>query len=218
MTTPPRVIGLIGGIGSGKSRVAEEFARRGAVVVSGDAFGHEALRQPDVRARIVGRWGPGVVGDRGEVVRRRLAEIVFADPGELKALEAIVHPYIGRRLREEVERLRADPAVPLVVVDAAVMLEAGWDGVCDRLVFVDAPAELRRRRVAERRGWSAAELAAREAAQLPLTAKAARADHTLDNSGPPDQLSRQVDELFRHWGLAPAPATPPAPSRERADR
>ncbi len=211
------VIGLIGGIGSGKSRVAAECARRGARVISGDDLGYEALGQPEIRERVVRRWGSGVLDEKDEIVRRRLAEIVFADAKELKALEALVHPWIGRRLREETARAQNDPAVSFVVVDAAVMLEAGWNGVCDRLIFVDAPAEQRRRRVADRRGWTAEELNAREAAQLPLTEKAARADHILDNSGSLEQLSRQVDDLLRLWGLSPGPAPAPGPPPRGTD-
>ena len=94
----------------------------------------------------------------------------------------MVHPWIKERIRAEVDAARTDAAVRLIVLDAAVMLEAGWHDVCDRLVFIDAPREARLRRVAEQRGWTAEELEAREAAQLPLTAKAAHADHTLDNS------------------------------------
>jgi dephospho-CoA kinase len=197
------VIGLIGGIGSGKSRVSELLAQRGARVLSGDRAGHEALRQPEVKARVVERWGPGVLDGRGEVDRRGLAARVFADPAERRALEAIVWPWIGRRLREEVEAARADPAVKLILLDAAVLLEAGWDGVCDRLVYVDAPRDVRLRRLAEQRGWSAKEVAAREQAQLPLAEKARRAHDTLDNSGPPEALARQVDDMLQRWGVAP---------------
>src|SRR4051794_41100098 len=96
------VIGLIGGIGSGKSRVAAEFARRGAKVISGDELGHEALRQPEILDRIVRRWGRDLLNEKGEVDRRRLGAIVFADVKELRLLEALVHPWIGKRLREEV--------------------------------------------------------------------------------------------------------------------
>src|SRR5438552_1839733 len=97
------VVGLIGGMGSGKSRVAAEFIRRGARVISGDALGHEALRQPDVRDRVAGRWGRGILDDRGEIDRRRLGAIVFADPLALKALEALVHPWVRSRIAAEVE-------------------------------------------------------------------------------------------------------------------
>lgn len=197
----PWVIGLLGGIGSGKSRVAEELARRGARVISGDELGHEALRQATIRDQVVGRFGREILDSRGEIVRSRLGKIVFADPNELQALESIVHPWIGNRLRDEVNQARQDPTLSLVVVDAAVMLEAGWNGVCDQLVFVDTPLAERQKRVRERRGWSAAELETREARQMPLTAKAARADHTINNSGSPEHLRRQVDALFQVWGV-----------------
>ena len=209
MAKGPPVIGLVGGIGAGKSRVAEAFARRGARVVSGDALAHEALRQPEVKEQVVRRWGARMLDDKGEVQRRLLAAVVFADPEELKALEAMVHPWIKTRIRAEVDAARADALVRLIVLDAAVMLEAGWHDVCDRLVFIDAPRDARRRRVAEQRGWKAEDLEAREAAQLPLTAKAAHADHTIDNSASLEHLERQVDELVRRWGRADEP-TPAA--------
>src|SRR3954466_9621810 len=100
---PVSVIGLIGGIGSGKSRVAAEFVRHGARVVSGDQAGHEALRQPEIRSRVVERWGPEVLDEKGEINRRRLGAMVFADPTELRALEALVFPWIERRLRVEID-------------------------------------------------------------------------------------------------------------------
>jgi dephospho-CoA kinase len=197
------VIGLIGGIGSGKSRVSALLAERGARVLSGDEAGHEALRQPEVRARVVERWGPGVLDAQGEVDRRRLAGRVFGEPAERRALEAMVWPWIGRRLREQVAAARADPGVKFVLLDAAVLLEAGWNDVCDWLVYVHAPRAVRVRRLAGQRGWSAKEVEAREQAQLSLTDKARRADFALDNSGPPEALARQVDDLLPRWGLSP---------------
>jgi dephospho-CoA kinase len=199
----PLVVGLIGGVGSGKSQVAAAFAARGARVVAGDDLAHEALRQPDIRAFIARRWGNGVLDERGEVQRSRLGAIVFANPDELRALEETVHPWIRERIRRGIEEARRDPHARLIILDAAIMLEAGWNGICDRLVFIDAPNEERLRRVAGQRGWTAKDLEARERAQLPLTAKAARADHILDNSGSLDGLGRQVDELLRLWGVTP---------------
>jgi dephospho-CoA kinase len=206
------VVGLIGGIGSGKSQVAEEFARHGARVVSGDAAGHQALKQLQIKEQIVRRWGPEILDDNGEVQRRKLGAVVFADPAQRKELEEIVHPWIKERIRAEVEAARRDPGVPLVVLDAAVMLEAGWHGVCDRLVYVDAPREARLRRVAGQRGWSAQEAEAREGAQMPLTDKAARADHVLDNSASLEHLGRQVRELLLQWGLLTSGAAPEGPT------
>ena len=191
------VIGLVGGIGSGKSRVAAALARRGARVLVGDDLGHEALRQPDLRGRVAEEFGPEVLAPCGEVNRRKLGAVVFADPARRRALEAIVFPWIERRIREEVARAQGDPDVRLIVLDAAVLLEAGWNSVCDRLVYVDVPRPVRLRRLAEQRGWSEKEVEARESAQLPLTEKANRADFAVDNSGPPEALEPQLDDLLR---------------------
>src|SRR5438552_18432269 len=165
------IIGLIGGIGSGKSSMAAEFVRRGARLLSGDEFGHEVLRRPKIKEQVVSRWGDKILDGQGDVDRRQLGQIVFADPVERAALEAWLWPWIMRRLSEEVAAAQADPAVPLVVVDAAVMLEAGWNGVCDRIVYVDAPRELRLQRLARQRGWSEKEVAAREKAQWSVDEK-----------------------------------------------
>jgi dephospho-CoA kinase len=195
------VVGLIGGIGSGKSRVADQFAARGAQVVSGDALGHEALRQPPIRAKVAERWGPGVLDERGEIDRRKLGRLVFADAGQRRELEALVFPWIERRLQGEIALAQADPNVVLVLLDAAILLEAGWNRWCDWLVFVDAPREQRLRRLAEQRGWSEKEVESRERAQMPLTDKRARAGFVVDNSSSPEAAARQVEELLRHWGL-----------------
>ncbi len=195
----PLVVGLVGGIGAGKSQVAEAFARRGAQVISGDALAHAALREPAIKELVVSRWGQRLLDDKGEIQRRLLAEVVFADANERRALEAMVHPWIKERIRAEVEAARADTTIRLIVLDAAVMLEAGWHDVCDHLVFIEAPREVRLRRVAEQRGWTVQEVEAREAAQLPLTAKAAHADHTLDNSTSLERLDHQVADLVRLW-------------------
>jgi dephospho-CoA kinase len=192
-------------MGSGKSLVAELFARRGARVISGDQLGHEALRQPAIRDRVVERWGQGVLDEQGTIDRRRLGAIVFADPAERQALEAVVFPWIERRLREERAAAEADPSVSLIVLDAAIMLEAGWNKICDWLVYVHAPREVRLRRLAEGRGWKGKEVEARETAQMSLTDKVSRADYALDNSGSPEQTARQVDELLKRLPLGGGP-------------
>ena len=191
------IIGLIGGIGSGKSCVAAAFAKRGARVISGDQAGHEALKQPEIRDEVVNRWGKELIDEKGEVNRRALGRIVFAKQEELRALEAIVFPWIGQRLRDEIAAAARDVQVPLIVLDAAVMLEAGWNNVCERIVYVHAPRDARLRRLAETRGWTAKEVEARESAQMSLTEKATRADFVVDNSGSLEELERQVEAIWR---------------------
>src|SRR5438309_396571 len=116
---PKPVIGLIGGIGAGKTTAARCFAARGGRVIDADALGHEALRQPDVAARLVERWGERVQKLDGSLDRRAIAKIVFADPNERNALEGVVFPYIEQRCREEIARATADPATRFAVLDAA---------------------------------------------------------------------------------------------------
>jgi dephospho-CoA kinase len=202
LTTSPPVVGLIGGMGSGKSLVAEMFRRRGAKVISGDQLGHETLARPEIVADVVRRWGEGVLKPDGTIDRPRLATIVFNDPEERHSLEALVFPWIEQRIREEIVAARARPDFNLIVLDAAIMLEAGWNKVCDWLVYVHAPRTLRLQRLKEQRGWGAKEVQERENAQMSLTDKVSRADYAVDNSGTPERVAEQVDELLRQWGIA----------------
>lgn len=192
------IVGVVGGIGSGKTHVARLLAENGGLLISGDELGHEVLREPEVVARVLRRWGPDVLDEHGAVQRRTLGRIVFADPAELRALEEIVFPRIGRRIREEMARAEGDPAVDRIVLDAAVMLEAGWAEALDLLVFVEAPAEVRLDRVREKRGWDAAELQRRERAQLPLEEKRRRADRIVRNDGDEEHLRQDLAQVLQH--------------------
>lgn len=197
------VIGLIGGIGAGKSAAADALARRGGHIVSGDEAGHAALIEPAVRNRVIARW-PQAVGPGGAIDRKVLGRIVFADAAQLKELEGIVFPWIKDRLHQEIETAQTDDKAQFVVLDAAVMLEAGWEGKCDKIVFVDAPRAARVARVAAR-GWSAADLDRRERAQFSLGEKKKRSDAVLDNSKSVHDLQKNVDGLLAQWGLAAQP-------------
>ncbi|MCI0681026.1 MAG: dephospho-CoA kinase [Gemmataceae bacterium] len=202
---PHPVIGLLGGIGSGKSAVAAELARHGGHVINADQFGHEALRQPDIHEQVVARFGADIRAADGVIDRKKLGAIVFADADELRALEAIVFPFIGRRIREEIDRAGRRDGVRFIVLDAAVMLEAGWSDVCDRLIFVAAPRAVRVERVQKKRGWSEAELQSREKLQMPVDEKRRRADAVVDNASTLAALGPQVTALVQGWGLSSAP-------------
>lgn len=194
----PRIVGLLGGIASGKSLVAAQLVALGAGLLDADAAGHEVLLRADVREAIRRRWGDGVFDATGHVVRPALARLVFADTPEGRAdlthLEQITHPLIGEVLRERAITM-ADSGTPLIVLDAPVMLKAGWDKLCDVLLFVDSPLEVRRER-ARSRGWSDAEFAAREARQEPVEEKRRLADFVVDNSGSAGGTNLQITRLW----------------------
>lgn len=215
-----RVLGVIGGVASGKSRVARQFADLGGgVILDGDQEGHEVLQEPEVITAARDRWGESVVDYRGRLHRGAIAARVFAatpeGSEELRFWQSVTHPRIHARLREALTRYRQQGQVPLVVLDAAVMLETGWDRECDTIVFVEATEEVRRAR-ARGRGWSEDDWRGRESRQLPLAEKRARADFVIDNSGSIDQTYEQVVRVFQSLSLTPS-SPPPASLRDPPD-
>ncbi len=198
---PKPVVGLVGGIGAGKSTAARLLAARGGAVIDADALGHDALEQDDARQSVLDQWGDraNLLRPDGRIDRRALGRVVFGNSADRRALERLLFPYIRERAVSAIAAAEADPAVRFVVLDAAVMLEAGWDGVCDKVVYVDAPRPVRLARVAARSGWTDADLTAREAAQWPAERKRAAADAVVVNDADPDDLGRQLDELFGVW-------------------
>lgn len=190
------VIGIVGGVGSGKSTAAGEFAALGCRLIDADRIGHELLTEPAVLAEVRGRWGDGVLGPDGQVSRAALAEVVFRGPAELEALNAIMHPRIRRRMERVIAEAQSDESAKAVVLDAAVLFEAGWDDLCTHLVFVSAPADERRCRVAESRHWTDEMWAAREKSQISLDIKAAKCDYILDNRLGASFLREQIRVIF----------------------
>ncbi|MFP4214448.1 MAG: dephospho-CoA kinase [Phycisphaerae bacterium] len=190
------VIGLVGGVGAGKSTVADAFAELGCAVIDADKLGHEVIQAPAVRDALVERWGTRIIGDDGRVDRSAVGEIVFDDEAELAFLNEIMHPRIAERIAGRIDELRNDPGVSAIVLDAAVMLEAGWDHQCDVLVFVDAPEAVRFARVLSSRGWSETTWRERENSQFSIDRKAASCDYCLRNSSSESHLREQVRTLF----------------------
>ena len=196
MTHDKPVIGLVGGIGAGKSTVAAEFSRLGCCAIDADAVGHAVLRESDVRQAVAETFGGGVLDAAGEVDRKALAGVVFQHEAALAKLNALTHPRIAARISQRVADAQRDEAVAAVVLDAAVLLEAGWDHVCTVCVFVSAPNAARRDRVRENRGWDEAAWAGREKTQFSLDKKASRCEYTVDNSSDIPHLRQQVEEVF----------------------
>ena len=205
------VIGLLGGIGSGKSLVAQQMAKLGCGVIDSDQLAREALDEPAVRDELVRWWGGRIIGDGGRVDRQAVAQIVFAQPGERERLEGLVHPRVHAARDVLRQKYAKDPTVRAVVEDMPLLLEKGFDRSCDVLVFVAASQATRLKRVRAGRGWDEAELARREKAQIALDIKAARADHVIENDAGADVcyagVRRVLNQIFQ--STADAADNPP---------
>lgn len=193
------VIGLLGGVASGKSLVAARLAELGCEILDGDRAGHDVLRQEEVKAELRELWGNEIFTPEGEVDRGAVARRVFAPPPEgpenLKRLEEITHPRITRLLQGRLDEMRRRD-IPAIVLDAAVMAKAGWDRLCDIVLFVECPESIRLARALQR-GWTAEQFHAREAAQEPIERKRQLAHVTIDNSGTVEQTKEQVDDFWK---------------------
>ncbi|MHB1264974.1 MAG: dephospho-CoA kinase [Gemmatimonadaceae bacterium] len=197
------LVGLTGNIASGKSTVARLFAEYGSTVIDADVLARDAV-EPGTRAlqKIRERWGYDILAPDGSLDRTALRHEVFADPEELEALNAIVHPEVERMRREAIEaaRLRGDR---IVVCDIPLLFEKGLAEHFDRLVLVDAPRAMRLERLQRERNLPTAEAMAMIAAQMPAELKRARADIVIDNDGTLEALAARAAEA---WNVIDAAA------------
>jgi dephospho-CoA kinase len=195
------VIGLVGGVGCGKSHLARLLHEKYPIeIVEGDMAGHQVLTEQSVKHSLRAAFGEGVFSSEGEVNRSQISRLVFGSGPEQqtarKKLEEIVHPRISEILARQVALARSRPDVEAVILDAAILLEAGWRHICDVVVFIDAPFEIRLERVAKNRGWSREQLRLREESQFPLERKRKEADCVVDNSGDEQVAQSQLETVF----------------------
>jgi dephospho-CoA kinase len=188
-------VGLTGGIGSGKSEVSARLAERGALVIDADKIAREVVEPgtPGLAA-VVAEFGEDVLLPSGALDREKVGRIVFADPERLAALNAIVHPLVGERMRELMD---AAPAGAVVVYDVPLLAENGLAPMYDEVVVVDASEETQLDRLTSRRGMTEEDARARMAAQASREERRAVATHVIDNSGTLDELKSQVDALWQ---------------------
>ena len=190
-------IGLTGGIGSGKSEVARMLERLGALLVDADVVGHGVYRKgaPAWR-RVVDAFGEEVVGADGEIDRRRLGAVVFGGCGRLKELTDIVWPGIREALRARITAERTGGRTEVLVIEAAVLFEAGWDELCDEAWVVEAPEAAVLDRLEAARGMERADAQARIRAQMTTWERAGRAAVHVQNSGDLAALAAAVEKLW----------------------
>jgi dephospho-CoA kinase len=196
------LVGLTGGIGSGKSTVARLLEKRGAVVFDADLLAREAV-EPGTpgHAAVIERFGADVLAPGGELDREALASIVFADPSARRDLEQIVHPEVRRLFAEGSEAYRDSDRV--VVFSAPLLVETGMHTAFEILVVVSATVATQIERLMRQRGMSESSIRARIEAQAPLEDKAAVADFLVDNEGTLDELESQVDRLWNDLSARP---------------
>jgi len=203
-TSTPPVIGIAGGVGSGKSTVAAILGGLGCLVLDADAQAKAVLDDQQVREQLVRWWGDKVVGADGNVDRSAVASIVFADDEQRRRLESLIHPRVIRMQKDAIRD--ADPSVtPAVVLDVPLLFEAGMDALCDSVIFVETPKAARLDRVQAGRGWDKAELARRQATQWPLETKKAKSDVVVINAGDRADVEKQVRAVFERIRPKPGP-------------
>jgi dephospho-CoA kinase len=192
-----RVIGLTGGIGSGKSTVAAMLAELGADVLDTDKVGHDVYRPgTDGFRQVTEAFGPDVVAPDGTVDRRALGARVFGDPDALRRLNAIVHPLIGLAVRDWLLEAQARPRTTPIVVEAAVLMEAGWQ-FFDEVWVVLVDPETAVARVAASRGMTPDEVRQRLAVQMSNAERARRATRVIENDGTLEDLRARVEDAWR---------------------
>ena len=192
------VIGVLGGIASGKSHVAASLAGFGGAVIDADELAHEVLASDEVTRLVVETFGEAALGSEGRPDRSALAELVFSDTGKRERLEGWIHPRVRAKIQVALDEAKARNTGP-VVLDVPLLLEndAEHDLVsqCDHLVFVECDLDTREQRATASRGWSPGEVARREQSQLALAEKQERADHTIVNRGSLEELDRATKLL-----------------------
>jgi dephospho-CoA kinase len=191
------VIGILGGIGSGKSTVAAEFAKLGCKVIDADKIAHELLEEPRVKGKIIGIFGRAILDSAGKIDREKLAEVVFDDADRLSSLNRIIHPLVLQRAEDLIEQYNRQNQVKAIVLDMPLLVEVGWDKRCDKLIFVDCEQKIRLDR-AKKLGFDKNQVKIRENFQISLDNKANLTDNTIENNSDFSVLAKQVVNIFSY--------------------
>ena len=206
------IIGIAGGIGSGKSFIAKLFADEACMVISSDEIVRQAYKDPLIKAQVKKWWGLMVFSHDGEIDRAAVERKIFSHPEERRRLEQLLHPYANQVRERMMQQAAADPQVKAFVWDTPLLFETGLDKLCDKIVFVDAPRETRLKRVHELRGWGPMELDERENLQMSLDNKRQISDYVIANTADADSVRGQVRDTLTRI-LAETQQQPAAPSR-----
>jgi len=196
MTKSKVVIGVLGGICSGKSTVAREFGQLGCGLIDADAIAHELLENSDIKKEIKEAFGEGVFDSAGRVDREELAEKAFEDEQAVAKINRIIHPPVLVRCEKLIAEFNRRSDIKAIVLDIPLLAEAGWLQQCDKLVFVACKEEIRTRRAAKKGRFSKNQLKKRENFQIFLDKKKKIADYMVDNNSGLSATAEQVERIF----------------------
>ncbi len=190
------MLGIIGGIGSGKSTVAAEFSKLGCAVIDADALVYQFLDEGQVQQRIAEALGTSPFNESSSSNRRKIADLVFGNPENLTKLNSILHPRVLKKTEQLISKYSIIDEIPAIILDMPLLIEAGWSERCDRIVFVKCPQELRYQRIQKKGELSIKDIKMRENFQISLDKKLFRADTSVNNNSDYSALVRQVKEIF----------------------
>lgn len=190
------VIGILGGIGSGKSTVAKAFEDIGCRVIDADAIAHETLNEPEISARLVSRWGSDVLDAKGMVNRERVAEHVFSSRQDLDFLNSLVHPLVLDRCEQLLCAHQCEPDTAGIILDMPLLIEVGWKKKCDFLIFVACPDAKRLDWMVKNAKIDVSQLKKRENFQISLDKKKQIAHYIVNNNSDKSDIAEQVAQIF----------------------
>ncbi len=190
------MIGILGGMYSGKSTVAAELAKLGCAVIDADSISHQLLEEKGVLKKIVRVFGKEILDDKGKISRPALANRVFGDPAKLAILTGILHPLIMVGVETLIKKCDSQPAVRAIALDVPLLVEVGWEKCCDHIIYVDCAPPIRLERAKNKGVFEADHLKIRENLQISLDKKKRIADNIVDNNSDLSGLSKQIAKVF----------------------
>jgi len=191
------IIGIMGGIGSGKSTVANEFEKLGCKVINADKIAHDLLEEKNIQEEVVGILGNDIIDSQGNIDRKKIAEIVFKNSDLLFKLNNIIHPGVLQKTEELIDQYNQDNQCKAIILDMPLLVEVGWDKRCDKLIFVECDEKTRKNRVLSRFSEKN-HIKNRENFQISLDKKKSIADNTVNNNSDFSALVRQIAEIFSY--------------------
>ena len=191
-----KIIGITGGIASGKTTVAAEFEKLGCAVIDADKIAHQLLKNEKIKQKIIDLFGKKLLNTDGKIDHKKLADIVFDNPEKLKALNNLLHPVVLAQAEQLIVQYESNRAVKAIVIDMPLLIEVGWKKKCNRVIFVDCEEKKRLKRAQNKGFFEKKQLKNRENLQISLDIKRNLAENIIDNNKDFSSLKKQVAEIF----------------------